>query len=157
MNETIALAQRSIREAIRTPEALFPAFFIPMFFFVVNIGQAARIFPSDDTPFLAGQSYGAFQLPSAMLLAASFGAAAMYLVEDIEGGYFDKLRATPISRMSLLSGRLVSEFLKAVVLVAVTMAIEALAPRRFAPAASILRASSAVRSCRCSSWRCGST
>ena len=123
MNETIALAQRSIREAIRTPEALFPAFFIPMFFFVVNIGQAARIFPSDDTPFLAGQSYGAFQLPSAMLLAASFGAAAMYLVEDIEGGYFDKLRATPISRMSLLSGRLVSEFLKAVVLVAVMMVL----------------------------------
>ena len=123
MNETIALSQRAIREAIRTPEALFPAFFIPMFFFVVNIGQAARIFPSDDTPFLAGQSYGAFQLPSAMLLAASFGAAAMYLVEDIEGGYFDKLRATPISRMSLLSGRLVSEFLKAVVLVAVMMVL----------------------------------
>lgn len=116
MSETLVLTQRAVREAIRTPEALFPAFFIPVFFLVVNIGQAAKIFPSDDTPFLGDQSYGAFQLPSALLLAASFGSAAMYLVEDIEGGYFDKLRATPISRMSLLTGRMVSEFVKAAVL-----------------------------------------
>ena len=63
---------------------------------MVNVGQAAKIFPSTSTPFLAGQNYAAFQLPSALLLAASFGTAALYLVEDIEGGYFDKLRAAPI-------------------------------------------------------------
>ena len=45
-----------------------------------------------------GQNYAAFQLPSSLLLAASFGTAALYLVEDIEGGYFDKLRAAPVSR-----------------------------------------------------------
>ena len=45
-----------------------------------------------------GQSYAAFQLPSTLLLAASFGTAALYLVEEIENGYFDKLRAAPISR-----------------------------------------------------------
>ena len=43
-----------------------------------------------------GQSYAAFQLPSTLLLAASFGTAALYLVEEIENGYFDKLRATPV-------------------------------------------------------------
>ena len=48
--------------------------------------------------FLKGQGYGAFQLPSSLLLAASFGTAALFLVEDIEGGYFDKLRATPVPR-----------------------------------------------------------
>ena len=93
------LGQRALREAWRTPEALVPTLFIPLFFLVVNVGQAGKIFPSASTDFLEGQGYGAFQLPSSLLLAASFGTAALFLVEDIEGGYFDKLRAAPISRI----------------------------------------------------------
>ena len=42
--------------------------------------------------------------------------SALYLVEEIEGGYFDKLRATPISRMSIVMGRLYAEFVKTMVL-----------------------------------------
>jgi ABC-2 type transport system permease protein len=103
----------------RTPETLFPTVFIPLFFLVVNVGQAGRIFPSGGTPFLEGQNYAAFQLPSAMLLAASFGSAALYLVEDIEGGYFDKLRAAPVSRSAIVLGRLTAEAVKAVVISAV--------------------------------------
>ena len=112
MSDTIVLAQRSVREALRTPEALLPTLFIPLFFLVVNVGQAARIFPSESTSFLMGQNYAAFQLPSSILLAASFGSAALYLVEDIEGGYFDKLRASPVSRTSIVFGRLFAEALK---------------------------------------------
>jgi ABC-2 type transport system permease protein len=112
MNTAWVLGQRALREAWRTPEALAPTLFIPLFFLVVNVGQAARIFPSASTEFLKGQGYGAFQLPSSLLLAASFGTAALFLVEEIEGGYFDKLRATPISRTSLVLGRLVAEFCK---------------------------------------------
>ena len=66
---------------------------------MVNIGPGRRgSSRADGTDFLNGQNYAAFQLPSSLLLAASFGSAALYLVEEIEGGYFDKLRATPISR-----------------------------------------------------------
>jgi ABC-2 type transport system permease protein len=110
------LGQRALREAWRTPEALIPTLFIPLFFLVVNVGQAAKIFPGETTDFLHGQGYGAFQLPSSLLLAASFGTAALFLVEDIEGGYFDKLRATPISRTSLVLGRLVAEVAKGVLI-----------------------------------------
>jgi ABC-2 type transport system permease protein len=108
-----ALSRRSVIEALRTPEALIPTIFIPLFFLVVNVGQAGRIFPSGGTPFLEGQNYAAFQLPSALLLASSFGSAALYLVEDIEGGYFDKLRASPVARTSLVLGRLAAEAAKA--------------------------------------------
>ncbi len=104
-----ALSRRAIRETLRTPEALLPTVFIPVFFLAVNVGQAGRIFPSGATPFLEGQTYAAFQLPSALMLAASFGSAALYLVEDIEGGYFDKLRAAPVSRTVLVLGRLTAE------------------------------------------------
>lgn len=116
--DSLVLGGRAIRETLRTPDSLFPTMFIPLFFLVVNVGQAARIFPSGDTAFLEGQNYGAFQLPVSLLLSASFGAAAMFLVEEIEGGYFDKLRSTPISRMSLVLGRLYAEFLKTLVVAA---------------------------------------
>ena len=109
MSQFWALSGRAIREMLRVPEQLIPTVFIPLFFLVVNVGQAAKIFPSGGTPFLGGQNYAAFQLPSAILLAASFGSAALYLVEDIEGGYFDKLRASPVSRSAIVLARLVAE------------------------------------------------
>jgi ABC-2 type transport system permease protein len=122
MTQAWVLGQRALREGWRTPEALLPTLFIPLFFLVVNVGQAAKIFPGSSTPFLHGQGYGAFQLPSSLLLAASFGTAALFLVEDIEGGYFDKLRATPIPRTAIVLGRLIAEGAKGV-LIAVAIVV----------------------------------
>jgi ABC-2 type transport system permease protein len=123
LRDSLLLGGRAVREAVRTPDSLLPTMFIPLFFLVVNVGQAARIFPASGTPFLEGQNYGAFQLPASLLLSASFGAAALYLVEDIEGGYFDKLRATPISRMSLILGRLYAEFTKTLLVATVMVGL----------------------------------
>ena len=123
MSDSLILAERSLKESLRTPEALLPTLFIPLFFLVVNVGQAARIFPSESTSFLMGQNYAAFQLPSSILLAASFGSAALYLVEDIEGGYFDKLRASPVSRTAIVFGRLASEAVKIAILTAVMVLV----------------------------------
>ena len=123
MTQSWVLAQRALREALRTPDSLIPTLFIPLFFLVVNVGQAGKIFPSGDTPFLEGQSYAAFQLPSSLLLAASFGTAALYLVEDIEGGYFDKLRAAPVSRTAIVLGRLSAEAAKSVAITAIMVTL----------------------------------
>jgi ABC-2 type transport system permease protein len=123
MSATIALGKRALREAVRQPDALLMTMFIPIFFLVVNTGQAAEIFPSASTEFLKGQGYGAFQLPITLLLAASFGMAALFLVEEIEGGYFDKLRAIPIPRYALVLGRLVAEAAKCVVIASVIVLI----------------------------------
>src|SRR5688500_7844923 len=123
MSATLALGGRALREAIRQPDALFMTMFIPLFFLVVNTGQAADIFPSDETGFLEGQGYGAFQLPITLLLAASFGVAALFLVEEIEGGYFDKLRAMPIPRYAMVIGRLAGEAAKGIVIAAVIVLI----------------------------------
>ena len=112
MTQAWILGQRALREAWRTPDAMLPTLFIPLFFLVVNVGQAAKIFPSASTEFLHGQGYGAFQLPVSLLLGASFGTAALFLVEDIEGGYFDKLRAAPVSRTAIVMGRLIAEMVK---------------------------------------------
>jgi ABC-2 type transport system permease protein len=123
MSATVVLGKRALREAIRQPDALFMTFFIPIFFLIVNTGQAAEIFPSASTGFLKGQGYGAFQLPITLLLAASFGMAALFLVEEIEGGYFDKLRAIPIPRYALVLGRLVAEGAKCVLIASLIVLI----------------------------------
>src|SRR5689334_11680734 len=125
MTYTWALGRRALREALRTPEALLPTLFIPLFFLVVNVGQAGKIFPAASTHFLKGQGYGAFQLPNSMLLAASFGTAALFLVEDIEGGYFDKLRAAPVPRSAIVLGRLIAECCKGL-LIATALVVLAL-------------------------------
>jgi ABC-2 type transport system permease protein len=124
MSATLVLGARALRETLRQPDALFMTMFIPLFFLVVNTGQAAEIFPSDSTGFLEGQGYGAFQLPITLLLAASFGMTALFLVEEIEGGYFDKLRAIPVPRYSIVLGRLTAELVKGLV---ISTAIVALA------------------------------
>jgi ABC-2 type transport system permease protein len=123
MSDAWVLGQRALREGWRTPEALLPTLFIPLFFLVVNVGQAAKIFPSASTEFLHGQGYGAFQLPSSLLLAGSFGTAALFLVEEIEGGYFDKLRAAPIPRSSIVLGRLIAEGVKGIGIAAAIVAL----------------------------------
>jgi ABC-2 type transport system permease protein len=118
MTYALVLGRRALREGVRTPEAIVPTLFIPLFFLVVNVGQAAKIFPGSTTDFLHGQGYGAFQLPSSMLLAASFGTGALFLVEEIEGGYFDKLRATPVPRTAIVLGRLLAEGVKTLLIAA---------------------------------------
>lgn len=122
LTQSLALSQRAVRETIRTPEALVPTLLIPLFFLLVNVGQAAKTFPRG-TPFLNGQTYAAFQLPSSLLLAASFGSTALFLVEDIEGGYFDKLRATPASRTAIVLGRLAAEAAKCAVITLILVLI----------------------------------
>jgi ABC-2 type transport system permease protein len=49
--------------------------------------------------------------------------AALFLVEEIEGGYFDKLRAIPIPRYSMVLGRLVAEGAKCVVISVIIVVI----------------------------------
>ena len=123
MSSAWALGQRALREAARTPDAIVPTLFIPLFFLAVNTGQAAKIFPSGSTEFLYGQGYGAFQLPSTLLLAGSFGTAALFLVEEIEGGYFDKLRAAPVPRSAIVLGRLIAEAVKGVLIAVLIMLV----------------------------------
>jgi ABC-2 type transport system permease protein len=123
VSAALVLGRRALREALRSPDALIPTLFIPVFFLVVNTGQAAKIFPSATTGFLHGQGYGAFQLPTTLLLAASFGTAALFFVEEIEGGYFDKLRATPIPRTAIVLGRLMAEGAKLLLLAALIVLV----------------------------------
>jgi ABC-2 type transport system permease protein len=100
-----AVAGRALRSIPREPEMLFPALFIPVFFFVVNVGALQDFSESGITGF----DFKAFQLPVAIVFAVTGISRATVLVTDIQGGYFDRLLLTPISRPALLLGLMVAD------------------------------------------------
>ena len=115
MSQAWLLGQRALREGWRTPEALAARRCSSRCSsWSSTSARRRRSSPARRPPFLHGQGYGAFQLPASLLLAGSFGTAALFLVEEIEGGYFDKLRAAPIPRSSIVLGRLIAEGVKGV-------------------------------------------
>jgi ABC-2 type transport system permease protein len=113
MTEVALLGRRAIREVARYPEATIPTLFIPLFFLVVNIGQVSKTFPST-TPFLKGQGYVAFQLPVSLMFAVATATTGLALVTEIDLGYFDKLLVAPISRSSIILGRLAADLVRSI-------------------------------------------
>ena len=112
-----SLGWRSIRGLRRDPEFIVPAFFIPVFFYLVNIG----IF-QDFAENIPGLDYREFQLPVAILFAVTGLSRAGVLVLDIQRGYFDRLALTPVNRFAMIIGFVVAD-LVAVVLVSIPVLI----------------------------------
>ena len=106
VTDTASVAGRALRGIPREPETIVPALFIPLFFFLVNVG-ALQDFSERGIP---GFDYKAFQLPVAIIFAVTGISRASTLVTDIQDGYFDRLVLTPVRRLSLLLGLMVADF-----------------------------------------------
>ncbi|MBA2280578.1 MAG: ABC transporter permease [Actinomycetota bacterium] len=107
-----SIAGRAVRSIPREPEAIVPALLIPLFFFVVNTGSLQDVAQN----FGPGFDYKAFQLPVAIVFAVTGISRASTLVTDIQNGYFDRLQMTPVSRLSLLLGLMVADFVNVLAL-----------------------------------------
>jgi ABC-2 type transport system permease protein len=104
--DMVSVSGRALRSILREPESIVPALFIPLFFFVVNVG-ALQDFSEQG---IAGFDYKAFQLPVAIIFAVTGISRASTLVTDIQDGYFDRLLLTPVRRLALLLGLMVADF-----------------------------------------------
>jgi ABC-2 type transport system permease protein len=100
---TVAL--RAVRLTLRDPEAIIPALIIPVFFFVINLGQL-QSFTERGFP---GLDFKAFQLPVAIIFAVTGVSRAGSLVIDIQSGYLDRLLVTPLRRVTLLLGLMIAD------------------------------------------------
>jgi ABC-2 type transport system permease protein len=116
------VARRSLRGLIRNKEAVIPPLIIGAFFFVVNVGAFQKL----GEKFANTGNYKAFQLPPAIIFAVTGLSQAGSVVDDIKSGYFDRMLATPIKRITLLLGLMMADFVLACVLtipiIAVAMA-----------------------------------
>jgi ABC-2 type transport system permease protein len=107
LRQTGALAWRSVRGTLRTPQALFPSLFFPlvlMAIFTSSFGTAPGTIPG----FPPVRGFLDFALAGAIVQGILIGgtSAGGAFALDIEGGFFDRLVASPVSRLAILAGRL---------------------------------------------------
>jgi ABC-2 type transport system permease protein len=104
--QTLAMSKRSVVAIMRQPALVAPSLIFPLFFAALSsssFGRATRLpgFPAVDN-FLNFALAGS--IVQGVLFGSVTGGAA--LATDIENGFFDRLLATPTSRVSILIGRL---------------------------------------------------
>jgi ABC-2 type transport system permease protein len=107
LRQTGALAWRSVLGTVRTPQALFPSLFFPlalMAIFTASFGDAPGAIPG----FPPVRGFIDFALAGAIVQGILIGgtSAGSAFALDIEGGFFDRLVASPVSRTAILAGRL---------------------------------------------------
>jgi len=107
LGQARALAQRSIRGNLRQPQVWLPGLLFPMFLAAVNtstMGRAVEFLPGfEDVDSLLD-----FLLAASIAQSVLFGGltAGSDTATDIQTGFFDRLLASPVSRTSILVGRL---------------------------------------------------
>ncbi|MCW3014987.1 MAG: transporter permease [Solirubrobacterales bacterium] len=104
----LALARRSLRNALRRPQFLAPLVLFPSMFLAVNVGGLHRTTSLPGFPHVDG--FLDFQLAGAITQSLLLGGVATGIATalEIEGGFFDRLVASPIPRTAIVLGRLVA-------------------------------------------------
>jgi ABC-2 type transport system permease protein len=104
--QTVAMSKRAIVALIRQPALVVPSLLFPLFF--VALGTSAFSRAVNIPGFPEVDSFLDFALAGSIVQGILFGStvSATALATDIENGFFDRLLATPTSRVSILIGRL---------------------------------------------------
>ncbi|CAN5477143.1 N/A [soil metagenome] len=103
---SLALSRRAVVGLWRQPQVWIPSIVFPLFFAALNTAALNRTTQLPGFP--ATDSFLDFLFPATITQAVLFGSvgAASELAADIEGGFFDRLVASPTWRTSILVGRL---------------------------------------------------
>lgn len=106
--QTMALARRAVVGTLRTPQALVPSLFFPLVLMAIFTGSFGNA-PGTIPGFPPVRGFLDFALAGAVLQGILIGgtSAGSAFALDIEGGFFDRLVASPVSRTAILTGRLV--------------------------------------------------
>ena len=111
LRQTFALAKRSTLELFRQPALVVPSIVFPLFFSFLGNSSFGKTTSLPGFPKV--NSYLQFQLAGTITQGVLFGSVtgAAALATDIENGFFDRLLASPTSRLSILFGRLAGSVL----------------------------------------------
>jgi ABC-2 type transport system permease protein len=105
---SIALARRTLRGALRRPQFLAPLVIMPTLFLAINTGGLHRTTDLPGFPHVDG--FLDFQLAGAITQSLLLGGVMQGIATalEIEGGFFDRLVASPIPRVSIVLGRILA-------------------------------------------------
>ncbi|MEX2459301.1 MAG: ABC transporter permease [Actinomycetota bacterium] len=101
------LGARETRLSLRNPEVFIPNLILPVVLFFIFVGSLSGFAQAHGM-----SNYRGFFLPLSILFAVSWGSAGLNMAADIQSGYFDKLLATPVSRVGLLVGALSADLVR---------------------------------------------
>ncbi|MEA2219777.1 MAG: type transport system permease protein [Solirubrobacteraceae bacterium] len=104
----VALARRALVNAMRRPQFLAPLVVFPTLFLAINVGGLGATRGLQGFPHVDG--FLDYQLASAILQSLLIGGvtAGISVALDIEGGFFDRLVASPTPRVALVLGRVLA-------------------------------------------------
>lgn len=116
---TLALAGRNVRRIGRNSGSVISATVIPGLFLVALYIVFSQVMEAN------GIDYGQYIVPAATLQAVLFtaGGSAMAVGVDKSTGINDRLRASPVPTIAPVVGRLIADLVRAVLSVAVVVAI----------------------------------
>jgi ABC-2 type transport system permease protein len=104
----IALARRALVNALRRPQFLAPLLVFPTLFLAINVGGLGATRSLEGFPAVDG--FLDYQLASAILQSLLIGgvASGIAVALDIEGGFFDRIVASPVPRIAIVLGRVLA-------------------------------------------------
>jgi ABC-2 type transport system permease protein len=107
LRQTGALAWRSVLGTVRTPQALVPSLFFPLILMAIFTGSFGNA-PGTIPGFPPVRGFVDFALAGAVIQGILIGgtSAGAAFAQDIEGGFFERLVASPVARIAILTGRL---------------------------------------------------
>lgn len=116
------LARRSIRNIRRLPSAFFPALAMPIFNMIVFAGTFFAVtqipgFPTD-------RSIN-WYMPLGIMMGAAFAGVGLGFtaIRDLQTGFYDRLRMSPTSRLSLVLGPLTGTLTRVLMMTTIVIAI----------------------------------
>lgn len=101
----LALGRRAILTTIRQPTSIIPSLTFPLIFLALSSAAFDRTTALPGFPPV--ESFMQFVIAATVVQGALFGAVAAgsAMAVDIEGGFFERLVASPVARSSILVGR----------------------------------------------------
>ena len=105
LRQYLALSRRAIVNIARQPASIVPALVFPLMFLALTSSAMARTIELPGFPPV--ESFVQFAIATTILQGSLFGATAAGadMAKDIEGGFFERLVASPVARTSILVGR----------------------------------------------------
>lgn len=101
-----ALSRRSVVNTLRRPTAIVPSVLFPLLFMAMTASALNRSISLPGFPEVDG--FVQFSVAATIVQGVLFGAvsAGTDMASDIEDGFFERLMASPVSRTSIVVGRL---------------------------------------------------
>lgn len=125
----LATVRRSLVNVVRVPGAVIPVLIMPLFFLTAFSGSFSGLARGGIVPTATMIDW---VMPYAILQGAAFAGmgSTFGVARDLEGGFFDRIRLSPIPRVAIVAGPVAAAVVRSVVPVVLVISVALVAGAR---------------------------